>query len=114
MELEDPQKYAAAWAIVKEAQGIVVPGGFGRRGIEGMITAAHYCRTHRVPYLGICLGMQARGSQLCCCVIMQALQMTVVLHVFAPRLRMRACASYPVAVVSRNDLYAGSMHIIAK
>ena len=38
--------------------GILVPGGFGARGIEGMILAARYAREHQVPYLGICLGMQ--------------------------------------------------------
>lgn len=38
--------------------GIVVPGGFGYRGIEGKIVAARYAREHRVPYLGLCLGMQ--------------------------------------------------------
>ncbi len=38
--------------------GILVPGGFGNRGIEGMIATARYARTHNVPYLGICLGMQ--------------------------------------------------------
>ncbi len=38
--------------------GIVVPGGFGERGIEGKIQAAGYARTHKVPYLGLCLGMQ--------------------------------------------------------
>ena len=38
--------------------GIIVPGGFGDRGIEGMILAAGFARTHRVPYLGLCLGMQ--------------------------------------------------------
>jgi CTP synthase len=38
--------------------GIIVPGGFGGRGIEGMIATAHYCREKNVPYLGICLGMQ--------------------------------------------------------
>ena len=38
--------------------GIIVPGGFGGRGIEGMILAARYAREHRVPYFGICLGMQ--------------------------------------------------------
>ncbi len=38
--------------------GILVPGGFGNRGIEGMITTAQYCRENNVPYLGICLGMQ--------------------------------------------------------
>ena len=38
--------------------GIILPGGFGDRGIEGMITAAGYARTHNIPYFGICLGMQ--------------------------------------------------------
>ena len=38
--------------------GVVVPGGFGERGIEGKITAAGFARTHRLPYLGLCLGMQ--------------------------------------------------------
>ena len=41
-----------------DADGILVPGGFGIRGIEGKIKAAQYARTHGVPYLGICLGMQ--------------------------------------------------------
>ena len=39
-------------------QGILVPGGFGERGIEGKINAARYAREHRLPYLGLCLGMQ--------------------------------------------------------
>lgn len=43
---------------LKGVGGIIVPGGFGDRGIEGMITAAEYARTEGVPYLGICLGMQ--------------------------------------------------------
>ena len=38
--------------------GVIVPGGFGDRGIEGMIVAAKYCRENNVPYFGICLGMQ--------------------------------------------------------
>ncbi len=38
--------------------GIVVPGGFGSRGIDGMITAVRYAREHQIPYLGLCLGMQ--------------------------------------------------------
>ena len=42
----------------KGIDGIIVPGGFGDRGIEGMITSAKYARTHHVPYFGICLGMQ--------------------------------------------------------
>jgi CTP synthase len=40
------------------AQGIVVPGGFGHRGIEGMVKVAKYARERQVPYLGLCLGMQ--------------------------------------------------------
>lgn len=43
---------------LKECNGIIVPGGFGDRGIEGMILAAKYCRVNDIPYLGICLGMQ--------------------------------------------------------
>ncbi|MDY3755376.1 MAG: CTP synthase [Treponema sp.] len=43
---------------LKDAQGIIVPGGFGVRGIEGMIQTAQYARTNKVPYFGICLGMQ--------------------------------------------------------
>ena len=44
--------------ILQGCDGILVPGGFGNRGIEGMITTAQYCRENNVPYLGICLGMQ--------------------------------------------------------
>jgi len=44
--------------FLPDAQGILVPGGFGDRGIEGKIKAVHYARTMRVPFLGICLGMQ--------------------------------------------------------
>ncbi len=43
---------------LKGLNGIIVPGGFGNRGIEGMITACKYARTHDIPYFGICLGMQ--------------------------------------------------------
>ena len=41
-----------------DVDGIIVPGGFGDRGIEGMIQAAQYARENHVPYFGICLGMQ--------------------------------------------------------
>jgi CTP synthase len=44
--------------LLRFAQGIIVPGGFGVRGIEGMIKAATYAREHGIPYLGLCLGMQ--------------------------------------------------------
>ena len=43
---------------LEDCDGIVVPGGFGSRGIEGMVEAARYCRENNLPYLGICLGMQ--------------------------------------------------------
>jgi CTP synthase len=46
------------WEIIKDVDGIVVPGGFGSRGIEGKILAAHYARINKIPYLGLCLGMQ--------------------------------------------------------
>jgi len=44
-------------ALLRSAQGIVVPGGFGIRGIEGMVRAARYAREQELPYLGLCLGM---------------------------------------------------------
>ena len=45
-------------ALLRSAQGIIVPGGFGVRGVEGMIKAATYARTNEIPYLGLCLGLQ--------------------------------------------------------
>ncbi len=45
--------------ILKGCDGIVVPGGFGKRGVEGKIKAARFALTHDVPYLGLCLGLQA-------------------------------------------------------
>ncbi len=45
-------------AVLGGMDGILVPGGFGSRGIEGKILAVNYARTHNIPYLGICLGMQ--------------------------------------------------------
>ncbi len=53
---EDIEKEGAD-ALLKSAQGIVVPGGFGYRGIEGMVETAKYAREQRIPYLGLCLGM---------------------------------------------------------
>ncbi|MEA5078936.1 MAG: CTP synthase [Anaerolineaceae bacterium] len=44
--------------VLERADGIIVPGGFGSRGIEGKILAARYARSHNVPYFGLCLGMQ--------------------------------------------------------
>ena len=45
-------------AVLKNADGILIPGGFGVRGIEGKVAACRYAREHNIPYLGICLGMQ--------------------------------------------------------
>jgi len=44
--------------ILKQSDAVLVPGGFGERGVEGMITACKYARENNIPYLGICLGMQ--------------------------------------------------------
>ncbi|CAL0310847.1 unnamed protein product [Lupinus luteus] len=55
---QDPDAYKAAWGLLKGAHGVLVPGGFGDRGVEGKILAAKYARENNVPYLGICLGMQ--------------------------------------------------------
>ena len=44
--------------VLGDASGVLVPGGFGKRALEGKICAAEYAREHKIPYLGICLGMQ--------------------------------------------------------
>ncbi|KAF2456585.1 CTP synthase [Lineolata rhizophorae] len=54
----DPARYYKAWHDVSTAHGILVPGGFGARGTEGMIAAARWAREKGAPYLGVCLGMQ--------------------------------------------------------
>ena len=48
-----------------DADGVIIPGGFGNRGIEGMVLAAKYARESNVPYLGICLGMQIAVIEFC-------------------------------------------------
>ncbi|WFD35989.1 CTP synthase (glutamine hydrolyzing) [Malassezia cuniculi] len=57
-ETESPVKYHRAWESLCSAKGIIVPGGFGHRGTEGMINAARWAREQKVPFLGICLGFQ--------------------------------------------------------
>jgi CTP synthase len=54
-EIDSP---AAAVARLSQADGILVPGGFGKRGIQGMVHAIEYARSHKIPFFGICLGMQ--------------------------------------------------------
>lgn len=56
IDAEDLEKYGTKCLL--EADGILIPGGFGKRGTEGMITAVQYARENRIPYFGICLGMQ--------------------------------------------------------
>ena len=56
---------AASWERLKQADGCVVPGGFGSRGMEGKIAAIEYCRKNEKPFLGICLGMQAAVIEYC-------------------------------------------------
>ncbi|KAA8642020.1 putative CTP synthase [Aspergillus tanneri] len=53
-----PGEYYTAWHHITTANGILVPGGFGERGTEGMIKSAQWARSNNIPYLGICLGMQ--------------------------------------------------------
>lgn len=52
------KKDKGTWNNLKKVAGIVVPGGFGTRGIEGKIAAAKYARENKIPYLGLCLGSQ--------------------------------------------------------
>lgn len=61
-KLEQKEKHAME--KLKKVDGILVPGGFGKRGIEGKIIAARYARTRQVPYFGICLGMQIATIEL--------------------------------------------------
>ena len=58
VESEEIERRGAA-DLLKDMDGILVPGGFGKRGFEGKIAAAHFAREHHVPYFGICYGMHA-------------------------------------------------------
>jgi len=60
LDTEEYEKKSAKRKLNKLTQlnGIIVPGGFGRRGIEGKIRVIQFCREHKIPFLGLCLGMQ--------------------------------------------------------
>ena len=58
---EEQSKHEDAWDRLRAANGVLVPGGFGVRGVEGKILAVQHARENRVPFLGICLGMQVGG-----------------------------------------------------
>jgi len=55
---DDCQTPVGAAAVLAGVDGVLVPGGFGVRGIEGKVGAIHYARTHQIPTLGLCLGLQ--------------------------------------------------------
>ena len=59
------KEFEDSWKILKSSDGVLVPGGFGDRGIEGKILAAEYARTSKVPFLGICLGLQIATIEFC-------------------------------------------------
>ena len=58
IEAESLTEHPNLDAVFENADGILVPGGFGYRGIEGMLVAARYARENNIPYFGLCLGMQ--------------------------------------------------------
>lgn len=58
MKQENPVLYHEAWQILCMSDGVLVPGGFGQRGIEGKIRACQWARENKKPFLGICLGLQ--------------------------------------------------------
>jgi len=55
---EKYEKNKRALKELREVNGVIIPGGFGKRGIEGKILAIEFCRKNKIPFLGICLGMQ--------------------------------------------------------
>lgn len=58
VEAEEFEKNPKKLKLLDKIDGLIVPGGFGSRGVEGKIMAVNYARTHRIPYLGLCYGMQ--------------------------------------------------------
>jgi CTP synthase len=58
LDTEKYEKDPKALAELSRLDGVVVPGGFGSRGVEGKILVAKYCREHKIPYFGLCYGMQ--------------------------------------------------------
>ena len=62
IQAEDVEEQGAA-ALLADVDGIIVPGGFGDRGIEGKIAATRYAREHKIPYFGICLGMHCAAIE---------------------------------------------------
>ncbi|ROV93364.1 hypothetical protein VMCG_08441 [Cytospora schulzeri] len=59
----EADKYNEAWEAVRTASGVIVPGGFGHRGTEGMMLASKFARENKTPFLGVCLGFQTATIQ---------------------------------------------------
>lgn len=62
-KVEDQALYHKAWQAICLCDGVIVPGGFGSRGMEGKIRACQWCRENNKPFLGICLGLQAAAIE---------------------------------------------------
>ncbi|KAI0435257.1 CTP synthase N-terminus-domain-containing protein [Xylaria sp. FL1042] len=63
MKTTDPEKYQKAWDTLHTASGLIVPGGFGKRGVLGMMLASKWAREKSIPFLGVCLGFQVAVMQ---------------------------------------------------
>ena len=59
------EEWVSAWNLLESSDGVLVPGGFGDRGIEGKILAVKHARENNVPFLGICLGLQVAAIEFC-------------------------------------------------
>lgn len=59
------EEWVSAWSLLESSDGVLVPGGFGDRGIEGKILAVKHARENNVPFLGICLGLQVAAIEFC-------------------------------------------------
>ncbi|KAJ2987152.1 hypothetical protein NUW58_g4663 [Xylaria curta] len=64
MQATDTEKYQKAWDNLHSASGLIIPGGFGKRGVLGMMLASKWAREQKTPFLGVCLGFQVAVMQL--------------------------------------------------
>ena len=62
---EEYEKKPSALKELKNFAGVIIPGGFGNRGVEGKIKTIGYCRKNKIPYLGLCLGLQLAVVEFC-------------------------------------------------
>jgi len=63
-KIENESETGEEWKKLTASDGVIIPGGFGKRGVEGMIKVARYCRTNKVPFFGLCLGSQIMSIEL--------------------------------------------------